>query len=70
MLHFVYTLPMAIKDSNAPIYGTITQRKKELLEWLADKNNRSLSKELATAVDFYLEHHGLIEPPKPPKSVS
>ena len=46
---------MAIKDSNSPVYGTIPNELKEKLAIVAEKNHRSMSKEVAHALTLYLK---------------
>jgi len=48
---------MAITETNAPVYSTITQAQKEKLIKLAAQNHRSLSGEVAHAITLYLAQH-------------
>lgn len=46
---------MAISDENVIVTATVKKEVKATLETLAEKNHRSVSKEIAFAIDEYLE---------------
>jgi len=46
---------MAISDENVIVTATVKKEIKAILETLAEKNHRSVSKEIAYAIDEYLE---------------
>jgi hypothetical protein len=70
---FAYTLVMPIKDTNSPIYATVSNEQKDKLLRVAEKNHRSLSREIAHALSLYLERYDdkgrlisdMDNPPKP-----
>jgi len=45
---------MAVAEKNAKVTSTVTKEVKNILEKLAEKNHRSLSKEISFALDSYL----------------
>ena len=60
---------MAIKDSNSTLYATVADELKNKLARVAEKNHRSMSKEVAHALTLYLEQFrddGTRRPPADP----
>lgn len=46
---------MAIKETNAPVYSTVSKSQKEKLAVVAERHHRTISKEIAYIIDLYLE---------------